>query len=166
MKACICRRSASGMTHHGRRRVAILVREDRAGSGGGGLAEYMIQWIGRGAIFPISISKRNRRAECIAITYPSDMSSPEGSSRRQRQMSLRKSQTAGQRPTDATHTKNRSNKHQATTSTIIWENSANTAGQQQTTAAAAAIPTNQALIPYKLATFHTIDRDNSYLYPF
>jgi hypothetical protein len=30
----------------------------------------------------------------------------------------------------------------------------------------AAIPPNLARIPYKPATFHTIDKDNSYLYPF
>jgi hypothetical protein len=30
----------------------------------------------------------------------------------------------------------------------------------------AAIPPNQAIITYNLAIFHTIDRDNSYIYPF
>ena len=41
VNACICRRSSSGMVHHGRRRVAQLVPIDWAGNGGRGLAVYM-----------------------------------------------------------------------------------------------------------------------------
>jgi len=54
VKACIYRRSASGMVNHGRRSVAQLLLVDRAGSGGGGLAEYMTQCIGQGAVSPIT----------------------------------------------------------------------------------------------------------------
>ena len=54
MKAFICRRSASGMVHHGRRRVAQLVFVDRASNVGCGSAMYMTQWVGRGTIPPIS----------------------------------------------------------------------------------------------------------------
>jgi hypothetical protein len=41
VNACICKRSSSGMAHHGRRRVAQLVPIDWAGISGGGLAVYM-----------------------------------------------------------------------------------------------------------------------------
>ena len=47
-------RPTSEMLHHERRRVAQLVPVYRAGCGGGGLAEYMTQWIGRGDVSPIS----------------------------------------------------------------------------------------------------------------
>ena len=43
VNTCTCSRSASGMVHHGRQRVALLVPVDRAGAGGGGLAVYMSQ---------------------------------------------------------------------------------------------------------------------------
>jgi len=92
------------------------------------------------------------------------MSSPQGFSRGQRQRILRKSQTAGRmRPTRRTAPTN-IKLQQA--HLYIWQNDANTTGQQWTYSAVTAIPTNQALIQYKHATFHTIERDNSYLYPF
>ena len=91
------------------------------------------------------------------------MSSHQGSSRRQKK---RKSHTIGQRPTDANHTEQRSNNYPSTTDTSIREKPANTDGHCQTYAEAAAIPPNQAIIPYKPATFHTIDKDNNYAYPF
>ena len=54
MKACICRRSASGLAHQGRRRVAQSVPVEQAGIGDCGLAVYMTQWVGRGVVSPIS----------------------------------------------------------------------------------------------------------------
>ena len=54
VKACICKRSASGTVHHEGRRVACLGPVARAGMGVGGLAVYMTQNGGLGAIAPIS----------------------------------------------------------------------------------------------------------------
>ena len=54
MKACICKRYASGIVHHGGRRVACLGPVAWAGVGVGGLAVYMTPNGGRGAIAPIS----------------------------------------------------------------------------------------------------------------
>ena len=54
VKACIWSRSSSGMVHHGGRRVACLGPVERAGGGVVGLAVYMTQKGGRGAIAPMS----------------------------------------------------------------------------------------------------------------
>ena len=54
VNACICSRSASGMVHHGRRRVAHFVPVARAGGGSGGLTVYITQCCGRGAFSPKS----------------------------------------------------------------------------------------------------------------
>ncbi len=54
VNACICRRSASGMVHHGGRRVEFLGPVASAGVGVAGLDMYMTQNGGRGAIAPIS----------------------------------------------------------------------------------------------------------------
>jgi hypothetical protein len=52
-RACIWKRSASGIVHHGGRRVACLGPVARVGVGVGGLAVYKTQNGGRGAIAPI-----------------------------------------------------------------------------------------------------------------
>ncbi len=54
VKAYICKRSAFGIVHHGGRRVACLGPVARAGVGVGGLAVYMTQNGGLGAIVPTS----------------------------------------------------------------------------------------------------------------
>ena len=54
VNACICRRSASGMVHHGGRRVELLGLVASAGVGVSGLDVYMTQNGGRGAIAPMS----------------------------------------------------------------------------------------------------------------
>ncbi len=54
VKACICKRYASGTVHHGGRRVACLGLVARAGVGVGGSAVYMTQKGGLEAIAPIS----------------------------------------------------------------------------------------------------------------
>jgi hypothetical protein len=54
VSACICRRSASGMVHHGGRRVEFLGLAASAGVGVVGLAVYMTHDGGRGAVAPIS----------------------------------------------------------------------------------------------------------------
>ena len=54
MKACICRRPASGMVLQGLRSVARLVIVLRAGSDLGGVTVYITQNDGRGDIFPMS----------------------------------------------------------------------------------------------------------------
>ena len=54
VNACIWRRFASGIVHHGGRRVACRGPVERAGVGVGGSAVYMTQNGGRGAIAPIS----------------------------------------------------------------------------------------------------------------
>ena len=54
VKACICKRYASEIVHHGGRRVACLGHVARAGVGVGGLAVYMTQNGGLGAIALIS----------------------------------------------------------------------------------------------------------------
>jgi len=54
VKTCICRRSASGMVHQGRRRVPRLVPIERAGSVTVGFAVCMTECIGREAISPTS----------------------------------------------------------------------------------------------------------------
>ncbi len=54
MKACFCKRSASGIAHHGERKVACLGLVARAGVGVEGLAVYITQNEGRVAIASIS----------------------------------------------------------------------------------------------------------------
>jgi hypothetical protein len=54
VKACIWRRSASGIVHHGGRRVACLDLNASAGVGVVELAVYMTQNGGRGAIASVS----------------------------------------------------------------------------------------------------------------
>ena len=54
VKACICKRYASGNVHHGGRRVACLGSVATVGVGVEGLVVYMTQNGGRGAIAPIS----------------------------------------------------------------------------------------------------------------
>jgi hypothetical protein len=54
VNACIWRRPASGIVHHGERRVACLGPVARIGGGVVGLAVYMTQNGGRGAMDPIS----------------------------------------------------------------------------------------------------------------
>ncbi len=54
VKACIWRWFASGIVHHGGRSVVCLGLVDRAGVGVLGLAVYMTQNGGRGAIAPMS----------------------------------------------------------------------------------------------------------------
>ena len=54
VNACICRRSASGMVHHGGRRVEFLGPIASAGVGVAGLDVYMTHNGGRGAVAPIS----------------------------------------------------------------------------------------------------------------
>ncbi len=54
VKACILSRSSSGMVHHGGRRVACLGPVESASGGVVGLAVYMTQKGGRGAIAPMS----------------------------------------------------------------------------------------------------------------
>ena len=54
MKACIWRRCASGIVHHGGRRVVCLNPVARAGVGVGGSAVHMTQNGGRGAIALVS----------------------------------------------------------------------------------------------------------------
>jgi len=94
------------------------------------------------------------------------MGSPQGSSLRHRQKKLRNSQKVGHRPTDANHTGQRSNTHASTTNTSILQKTAPTNGHRLTYSEAAVNPPLQALIPYKSATFHTVDVDKNYLYPF
>ena len=94
------------------------------------------------------------------------MSSPQGSSRRQRQKALRKTQTAGHRPTNANHTEHRPNSHAPITNTTIWQRPASTDDHQPTYSEVEANPPHQALIPYKPTTFYTVDKDNNCLYPF
>ncbi len=54
VKACIWRRSASGIVYHGGRRVACLGPMAKAGVGVGGLAVYITHNGGRGAIVPMA----------------------------------------------------------------------------------------------------------------
>ena len=54
VKACIWKRYASGIVHHGGLMVVCLGPVVRAGVGVGGLAVYMTHNGGRGAIVPIS----------------------------------------------------------------------------------------------------------------
>ena len=54
MKACICRRSASGIGHRGREGVARFVPVDRAGVGASGFTVYITPCVGRGDISPTS----------------------------------------------------------------------------------------------------------------
>ncbi len=54
VNACICRRSALGMVHHGGQRVEFLGPVASAGMGAVGLAVYMTQNGGRGVAAPIS----------------------------------------------------------------------------------------------------------------
>ncbi len=54
VNACIWRRSASGIVHHGGRSVACLGPVARVGGGVAGLAVYMNQKGGRGAMDPTS----------------------------------------------------------------------------------------------------------------
>ncbi len=54
VKACIWMRSTYGIVHHGGRRVASLGLVTRAAMGVDGLALYMTQNGGRGAIAPIT----------------------------------------------------------------------------------------------------------------
>ncbi len=54
VKACIWRRSAYEIVHHGGQSAACLDLAARAGVGVGGLAVYMTHNGGRGAIAPIS----------------------------------------------------------------------------------------------------------------
>jgi len=113
-----------------------------------------------------SASTRNRCSELIPNTYPSIMSSHQGSSRRQRQKALRNTQTAGHRQKNANHTEHRPNSHATTTNTTIWQRPASTDDHQFTYSEVAANSPQQALIPYKPTTFHTTDKVNNYLYPF
>ncbi len=52
VNACIWRRSASGIVHHGGRSVAYLDSVATVGGGVAGLAVYMTQKEGRGAMDP------------------------------------------------------------------------------------------------------------------
>ena len=54
MKAYMQSLSSSGMVHHGGRRVACLGPVESAGGGVVGLAVYMTQKGGRGAVAPMS----------------------------------------------------------------------------------------------------------------
>ncbi len=53
MKACICSRSATGIVHHGGRRVEFLGPVARTVVVVVGLAVYMTQKGGRGAVAPM-----------------------------------------------------------------------------------------------------------------
>jgi hypothetical protein len=54
VNACIWRRSASGIVHHGGRSIASLGTVARVGGGVVGLAVYMTQNGGRGVMYLIS----------------------------------------------------------------------------------------------------------------
>ncbi len=64
VRACIWRRSASGTVHNGARRVACLGLVARAAVGVGGLAVYMTQNGGRGAIAQFQPSSSTRGVGC------------------------------------------------------------------------------------------------------
>ena len=68
MKACICKRSPSGIDHHGWRCVATRVSGPKGVGGGGGLTVYMTQCGGRGATSPtstFSFCDSGRESYCV-----------------------------------------------------------------------------------------------------
>jgi len=68
VKACICRRSPSGIDHNGWRGVAIHVSYPNCVGGSGGLTVYMTQCGGRGgtsSTYTFKFCDSGREAYCV-----------------------------------------------------------------------------------------------------
>jgi hypothetical protein len=106
---------------------------------------------------------RYRRAKPIAITSSSAMGCRQESSRRQQQRWKAQNSAVGQMPFAANQPEHRSSTRNARQLINMHQADAN---KQHTYSAAAVKHQDNTVIVNKAATYHTVDMDNIYCYPF